>query len=123
MKLKVLYWKKSLKNLFEQKAKLEEDNGSEVKDVSCIDDEEIKSLKTKAKKVQYELAQFFDVDSGVLSEDASLAARISYLSEQHNDVCVAKKELESMIEDTDRQAGILFEGALSAINRVLTRYS
>ena len=106
-----------LKNLFEQKAKLEENDGSEIKEVSCVDDDEIKSLKTKTKKIQHELAQFFDVDNGVLSEDASLAARISYLSEQHNDVCVAKKELESMIEDTDRQAGILFEEALSAINR------
>jgi chromosome segregation protein len=63
-----------------------------------------------------ELQDFGDVDYGVLSEDASLAGRIAYLSEQYDDVKEAKGELDDIIRDTDRQAGLLFKGALKAIN-------
>lgn len=104
-----------LNELYGRKSKFEEEG---LKDVCepFVDDGEIERLKIRQRRLHQELVQFYDVDSGVLSEDASLASRINYLSEQYEDVKEAKEKLEMMIKDTDKQAGILFQEALKAIN-------
>lgn len=104
-----------LNELYSQKSKLEE-NGLNDACVPFLDHGEIEKLKARQRRLHQELLQFYDIDSGVLSEDASLTSRIHYLSEQYEDVKEAKGKLEVMIKDTDKQAGILFQEALKAIN-------
>jgi chromosome segregation protein len=109
--------KERLKSLYGQRAELE-DSGFDGKesplcDVSPV---ELGRLKERARTLQRELQDYCDADYGVLSEDASLIGRIDYLSEQYDDVKEAKREIDGIIRDTDRQAGLLFKGALKAIN-------
>lgn len=109
--------KERLKNLYGQRAELE-DSGFDGKESSLCDVSpvELERLKERARTLQRELQDYCDVDYGVLSEDASLIGRIDYLSEQYDDVKEAKRELDGIIRDTDGQAGLLFKGALKAIN-------
>ncbi len=58
-----------------------------------------------------------EVNMGALSEDASLCERLEYLGDQVKDVQRGIDDLQTLISSTDKQAGTLFAGALSKIDR------
>jgi chromosome segregation protein len=74
-------------------------------------------VRRSVRDLEKRLRETGDVDTGVLSEDSSLAERISFLEEQLRDVGTGIEELGKLIEETDRQAGVLFSTSLKEIDR------
>ncbi|WP_286845852.1 MULTISPECIES: chromosome segregation protein SMC [Aminobacterium] len=64
------------------------------------------------KRLEKKLRELGEYDLGVLSEHESLNARLAFLSEQMKDVRAGIKELQEMIQDTDRRVGQVFGEAL-----------
>jgi len=82
-----------------------------------VDTRDHDRVRRSVRDLEKRLRETGDVDTGVLSEDSSLAERISFLEDQLRDVGAGIEELGKLIEETDRQAGVLFSTSLKEIDR------
>ncbi len=78
--------------------------------------DEGEAIAAAVRKLERDLRALAPVDWGALSEDNSLTERVSFLQDQLSDVHAAMDELRSIIEETDRHVGIVFNNALTNIN-------
>ncbi len=79
-------------------------------------EEEGEAASAAVRRLERELRALGTVEWGTLSEDRSLAARVTFLSDQLGDVQSAIAELRDIIEETDRHVGVIFGEALGNIN-------
>lgn len=82
-----------------------------------IDIRDYEKVRRSVRDLEKSLRETGDVDIGVLSEDASLEERISFLEDQLRDVGSGIDELRRLIEETDKQAGALFSTSLKEIDK------
>ena len=82
-----------------------------------VDIRDFDKVRRSVRELEKKLRETGDVDIGVLSEDAALSERLSFLQEQLRDVGSGIDELRRLIEDTDRQAGALFSTSLKEIDK------
>lgn len=82
-----------------------------------VDIRDYEKVRRSVRDLERSLRETGDVDIGVLSEDASLAERLSFLEEQLHDVGSGMEELRRLIEETDKQAGALFSTSLKEIDK------
>ncbi|MCF7934916.1 MAG: chromosome segregation protein SMC [Synergistales bacterium] len=75
-----------------------------------------RSLRSSMRALEREQRALGAYDLGVLSEDASLEERLSYLDAQLADLQQGREELQGFISHTDHQAGELFSAAMEGIN-------
>jgi chromosome segregation protein len=78
--------------------------------------DEGEAIAAAVRRLERDLRVLAPVDWGALSEDNSLAERVAFLQAQLSDVHAAMDELRSIIEETDRHVGIVFNNALANIN-------
>ncbi len=79
--------------------------------------ESLERIEGSCRYVERALRELGPVNSGAISEDQSLEERLGFLKEQIADVRRGLEELEEMIRQADNQAGLLFNDALSRIDR------
>ncbi len=77
---------------------------------------EIEDLKKDVRESERALRRMGQVNMGVLSEEESLQGRLAFMEEQEQDVRQGIQELESLIRETDQEAGRLFSDALKKID-------
>lgn len=82
-----------------------------------VDTRDYEKVRRSVRGLEKSLRETGDVDIGVLSEDSSLAERLSFLEEQLHDVGSGIEELRRLIEETDKQAGALFSASLKEIDK------
>lgn len=82
-----------------------------------VDIRDFEKVRRSVRDLEKKLRETGDVDIGVLSEDASLTERLSFLGEQLRDVGSGIEELRRLIEETDKQAGLLFSTSLKEIDK------
>ncbi len=82
-----------------------------------IDTRDHDRIRKSVRDLEKNLREIGDVDIGVLSEDVSLTDRLSFLEEQLRDVGTGIGDLRKLIEETDRQAGVLFSTSLREIDK------
>jgi chromosome segregation protein len=74
------------------------------------------SIKKNIRKLEKELREIGDYNSGALSEKEALEKRISYLGEQMEDASSGMEELKYVIETADAQVDKVFNRALQNID-------
>ncbi len=72
--------------------------------------------ESAVRRLERELKALEPVEWGALSEEEALSKRIGFLTGQFDDVKAAVRELQAIVEETDRQVAELFSGALENIN-------
>lgn len=81
-----------------------------------VDTQDLETIRRNVRNLEKALRKLGDVNMGVLSEEESLAERISFLDEQLDDVGTSMEELRRLLAETDEHAGKLFSTSLTQID-------